>query len=207
MLLLMLRVEPAPAPPEADEARTLALVARCREGDGAAWRALYAAHFDFVHRTARNLGTPPAELDDVAHDVFAIAFRKLDRFQEGQLTTWLYRICANVVTDHHRRRRVRSALMAVFGPAADPEFEVARGPSPEAQLQQAQAQAQVAKILERMRPKKREVFVLFEIEGLSGEQIAARVGCPVDTVWTRLFHARKEFAQIGRRIGVMEEAA
>src|SRR6185312_14550791 len=104
-------------------------------------------------------------------------------------------ICANVVTDHHRRRRVRGALMAVFGPAVDPDADVARGPTPEGQLQQAQAQVQVAKILERMRPKKREVFALFEIEGLSGEEIARRVGCPVDTVWTRLFHARKEFAQ------------
>ena len=62
-------------------------------------------------------------------------------------------------------------------------------------------------VLERMSPKKREVFALFELEGLSGEEIAARIGVPVNTVWTRLHHARREFIKIGRRLGVMEEDA
>lgn len=56
-----------------------------------------------------------------------------------------------------------------------------------------------------MAPKKREVFALFELEGLSGEEIAERVGCPIDTVWTRLFHARKEFEKIARQRGVIDE--
>jgi RNA polymerase sigma-70 factor (ECF subfamily) len=160
-------------------------------------------HFNFVLRTARSLGTPPSELEDVAQEVFTVAFRKLSQFDHGQFSTWLYRICANVVTDHHRKRRVRSSFAALFG-SAQTEEPVAQGPTPEGQVQAAQAQRQVSSILERMSAKKREVFVLFEIEGLSGDEIAERVGCPVDTVWTRLFHARKDFARIGQKLGALE---
>jgi RNA polymerase sigma-70 factor, ECF subfamily len=192
---------PPPDPQAEDEA--LELVARCKGGDGAAWRALYVAHFAYVSRLARNLGTPPAEIEDVIQEVFTVAFRKLGDFTHGQLTTWLYRITANVVTDHHRKRRVRAAFASVFGPRSE---EVAPQLGADRQLEQAQARAQVGRILEKMSPKKREVFVLFEIEGLPGEAIAERVGCPVETVWTRLFHARKEFARLGARAQVLEGA-
>ena len=57
-----------------------------------------------------------------------------------------------------------------------------------------------------MKPKHREVFVLFEVEGIPGEEIAERMGCPLNTVWTRLFHARKEFARIGRRYMNFEDS-
>jgi RNA polymerase sigma-70 factor (ECF subfamily) len=55
-----------------------------------------------------------------------------------------------------------------------------------------------------MAPKKREVFALFELEGLTGEEIAERVGCKVDTVWTRLWHARRDFERIARKRGWAE---
>jgi RNA polymerase sigma-70 factor, ECF subfamily len=187
----------APEPDEEDE-----LVARCREGDAGAFRAIYNLHFSRVHQTARRLGTPPAELDDVTQEVFASAFGKLDRFEGGRFGHWLHRICANVVTDHHRKRNVRDAFRRVFGAHAEPDTS----PSPEGVAERAQASTQVAAILARMRPKHREVFALFELEGLSGEEIAARVGCPVNTVWTRLHHARQAFVKIGRKRGYIEEA-
>ena len=86
------------------------VVARCRAQDQSAWKELYDAHFDFVYRVARRLGTPAAEAEDVVHDVFEVVFKKLDQFEEGRLTTWMYRITANVVSDRHRRRRVRRAF-------------------------------------------------------------------------------------------------
>jgi RNA polymerase sigma-70 factor (ECF subfamily) len=60
-------------------------------------------------------------------------------------------------------------------------------------------------ILRKMTPKKREVLVLFELEGLSGEEIATCVGCPVDTVWSRLHHARRDFLKLARRGGYLED--
>jgi RNA polymerase sigma-70 factor (ECF subfamily) len=185
---------------EADESDELALIAQCKAGDEAASRRLYLRHVPAVYRWARRLGTPAAELADVTQEVFTKAFRHLDRFQEGAFEHWLSRICTNVVTDHHRRRRVREAFGALFSPAETDE--TASGP--ERDLQRSQAETQVAQILSRMRPKHREVFVLFELERLTGEEIAQRLGCPKATVRTRLFHAREAFLRIGRQRGLIE---
>jgi len=63
----------------------------------------------------------------------------------------------------------------------------------------------VSRILERMTQKKRDVFVLFELQGFLGEEIAEQLQIPVDTVWTRLHHARIEFAKVGRSLELFEE--
>jgi RNA polymerase sigma-70 factor (ECF subfamily) len=173
------------------------LLDRCRAGDVAAWRQLYDAHFQFVYRVARRLGTPAEELEDVCQEAFLVAFRKLGSFREGRFSTWIYRITANVASDRHRRRRVRRTFAALWGGPREPE-PAAR--SPEREYESAEAEALVTRILERMAPKKREVFALFELEGLSGDEVAERVGCKVATVWTRLFHARKEFEALGARM-------
>lgn len=179
-----------------------ALAARCRSGDPRAWRELYDAHFDFVFRVARRLGIPEAEAEDVAHDVFVVAHRKLDAFQEGRMSTWLYRITAHVVSDRHRRRRVRESLDGVKTWLWGAEV-----PTPEALAARRSDGAAVERVLARMSPKKREVFALFELEGLSGDEIAERVGCPVGTVWTRLHHGRQDFLRIARKLGCLEEPA
>lgn len=179
----------------ADNSKEYELLARCRDGDGSAWRQLYDAHFDFVYRVARRLGTPVEELEDVCQETFLVAYRKLASFHEGRLTTWLYRICANISSDRHRRRRIRRAFLEVWStrPTAAPR-------TPERDYESAEAEALVSRVLEKMSPKKREVFALFELEGLSGDEVAERVGCKVGTVWTRLFHARKEFDVLSARM-------
>ncbi|HEX9574425.1 MAG TPA: sigma-70 family RNA polymerase sigma factor [Myxococcales bacterium] len=170
-------------------------------GDQAAFRALYDAHFDLVYRTCRRLGLPDADAEDAAQETFIVAARKLDRFSEGKLSTWLYRIAANLVSARHRRRRVREALTALW---RRPEEPVA--PSAERSYEAREAARRVGEILATMAPKKREVFALFELEGLTGEEIAERVGCKVETVWTRLWHARRDFERIARKRGLLEEA-
>ena len=184
---------------EGMDAGSLAVVERCRAADAAAWRELYEANYGMVERTARRLGTPAEEVEDVVHEVFMVVHRRLDDFRGGRLTTWLYRITANIVSDRHRRRRVRRAFESlklwIGGEAQD---------APDRAAEKAHATRRVERILERMTPKKREVFALFELEGLPGEEIAERLGCPVGTVWTRLHHARAEFLKIGRRLGALE---
>lgn len=174
------------------------LLARCRAGEARAWRALYDAHFDFVQRVARRLGIPEGERDDVVQEVFLVAFRRLEGFSGGRFSTWLYRIAANVVSGRHRRRRLREALFSLWGRAE--EESSARAPDQEYEAKEAEAR--VGEVLARMAPKKREVFALFELDGLSGEEIAERVGCPVDTVWSRLHYARRDFERLARKRGL-----
>jgi RNA polymerase sigma-70 factor (ECF subfamily) len=178
-------------------APTMELVEQCRRGNDAAWRTLFDAHAGFVLRVARRLGTPAAELDDVCQEAFMVAFRKLGHFTHGKLTTWLYRITANIVAARHRRRRVREALFAIFG------REGRTVATPERLVEQAQVEREVGEVLARMTAAKREVFVLYELEGLSGEEIAERVCIKLDTVWTRLHYARKDFARLARARGLL----
>lgn len=177
-----------------------ALVARCRAGDRVAWQLFFDRHFLFVVRSARRLGTPPDEAEDVAQEVFALAFQKIGQLDHGRASWWLYGICSRVASAHHRRRRVRQAWAHLFG---EPRREEV---TPEDALAGDQAQRQVAKILEGMGARKREVLVLFEIEGLSGEEISQRLRIPVETVWTRLHHARKQFSKLGRQLQLLEDA-
>lgn len=175
----------------------VSLARRAGEGDQAAVASLFASHGTFVQRVARNLGILNGELDDVVQDVFIIAFKRIGTFQHGKLSTWLYRITANVVANRHRARRVRSAFLGFW--SREPSPPVAPADEP---LDRAETRTQIAEILARMTHKKREVFALYELEGLSGDEIAERVGCSVDTVWTRLHYARRDFEALARKRGL-----
>jgi RNA polymerase sigma-70 factor (ECF subfamily) len=175
----------------------VALVSRCLAGDGASWRELYAAHFDFAWRVARRLGTPQSELEDVAQESFEVAFKRLDDFREGQFRTWLYRIVANVVSARHRSRRVREIFLGFWGAGAK-----TTDTSLDGRVEARQTLQHVQDILSRMAPKKREVFALHELEGLEHAAIAELVGTSVETVRTRLFHARKDFEKACVKRGV-----
>jgi len=179
------------------EPSDLELVERCRGGDAAAWECLYRAHFGFVHRLAQRLGAQTSEAEDVCQEVFLLAHRKLANFHEGQFRHWLYRFVVNVAGNRQKRRRVREALSSLWG--GRPE-RVERTPEHDAGAREAVAQ--VKAVLDQMAPKKREVFVLYELEEMSGEEIAAMVGCGVNTVWTRLHHARREFEELARAQGL-----
>ncbi len=175
------------------------LIGRCRARDESAWRQLYEEHFDFVYRVARRLGTPPDEIDDVVQEVFIVVHENLERFEEGRFTTWLYRICANISTDRHRRRRVRRAFQQLklwIGGVL--------GDSPESDAVRSSAERDVERVFARMAPKKREVLALYELETLGIDEIAERIGCSAGTVKSRLHHARKEFVDIARRLGCLD---
>ncbi len=174
------------------------VLARCRQGEERAWNELYAAHFDFVYRSAWRLGADASEVEDICQEVFVVAFRKLSSFLEGRFSTWLYRMVANIVADRHRQRRFREGLRRLFGR----EPTVAPPPlRPDRAFEAREDKAVVDAVLRRMGARKREVLVLFEIEGLACEEVAELVGCKVETVWSRLHYARRDFERILRKLG------
>ncbi len=175
-----------------------ALVARASGGDAAAWRQLYEKHIAFAYRTARRLGVAAADTEDVVHDAFAVAWRKLAEFQTGQFANWLYQIIRHEVWSHLRKVRVRSFFTGAW--AAERADEAVE--SPEGVVEARHSLAAVEGVLSKLSLKKREVFVLFEFEGLAHEQIAAMLGCPAETVRTRLHAARREFEAVARKRGV-----
>jgi len=177
------------------------LLARCRLGDRAALRDLYDRHIRMVMGMARRLGAPASEMEDVAHDVFAAAFRDLAKVRPGALTAWLFKLTSHRVNDRHRRRRVRETFARLWQGNEGTDSD-----GPEQTLLRSDAARRVERILARMSRKKREVFSLFELQGLPGDEIAELLSIPLDTVWSRLSHARREFTKIGRSLELFEEA-
>jgi RNA polymerase sigma-70 factor, ECF subfamily len=164
--------------------------------------ALYRAHAGTVARWVAHLGGPRLDVEDAVHEVFLVAGKRLPEFRgEAKVTTWLYRITERVVRGTRRRVRVRRWLDVIR------RADVARahaGPrlSPVEELERRESRAIVYRILERLAEKYRRVLVLFELEELSGEEIAELTGIKLATVWVHLHRARALFlAEMNREGG------
>ena len=151
-------------------------------------------HSQDVYRiVARLLGpaTPQADLEDLTQQVFIAAHDGRNRFRgEAQVTTWLYGIASRTVLRYlrswRRQRRMLETLEAMVQVAAT-------GPvSPEQQVGDREMLEQVWACLLKIKPKKRIVYILHEVEGLSIKDIAKALDANEATVWSRLHHARKE---------------
>lgn len=150
---------------------------------------LYRQSFHDVCRWARALGGLDADVEDIAQEVFLVVRRKLDGFEGERLHAWLYGITRKTVSDHRRRAWARRVLRAFDAFESTPENR----PLPDELAENRQAMRVLSRLLERMSSVRRTAFVLYEIEGYSGEEIAELEGIPVKTVYTRLHHARKDF--------------
>ena len=166
----------------------------------AQWRAFYDQHWRFVFQVVRRFAGHDVEVEDAVQDVFLVLCRKLGSFEgRSQLRTWMYRVCLNVTSEHRRRamrkRRLEQAAAAVSFWRDGGERDAHDLVSARSDLDRVHA------ILSKMSDKKREVFVLREIEQLSGDEVAEILAIPPATVRTRLFHARKEFARLLEKSG------
>lgn len=184
-------------PGDACRAAPASLVDRCREGEEAAWRELYEAHAGRVWRFAERLGARSEDLPDVLQEVFVVVFRRLPDFDgRAAFTTWLFGIVLKVVQSH-RRRSLRQHLRRVMAlTLGDPPTS---HDDPESAAFRSAAARELKAILDQMSDPLREVFVLYEIEGLEGADIAAILECPEGTVRSRLRLARRRFQKLRRR--------
>ena len=151
---------------------------------------LYRAYAQRVAIWVSRLGGPGFDVEDVVQEVFMHVHQRLSSFRgEAQLTTWLYSITHHVVVSRRRKQR----LLRWFG-VSDPDA-IARAPAvgtPHERLEQRQSAALVYAALDGMAEKYREPLILFEIEGLSGEEIATLTGVKLTTLWVRLNRARNQ---------------
>ena len=176
------------------EAADQALVAAYQRGNGHALTELYRRHCRRVESVARNLIGPSSELEDIVQDVFIELQRALYRFRgESRFTTWLHRLTVNVALMNRRAKRSRPVLTDEV--AYDlPSQEI----DPDEDAIRRERVRAFYRLLERLPEKKRTVFVLHEVEGLSPGEIAEIVGAPALTVRTRLFYARRDLIQLLR---------
>ena len=147
---------------------------------------VYELHADFVWRTLQHLGVHDADLEDLGQEVFVTVHRRLASFDgRSKLTTWLFGICLHLAQRHRRRAYFRLELLHAEPPErVDPE-------TPEARYASEEARVRLERLLDKLSPERRATFVMFEVEGMSCEEIAELTGVPVGTVYSRLHLARK----------------
>ncbi len=164
----------------------------------------YRQHGAFIGRSIMRLTGRGAHVDDLLQETFIVAFRKRDSFEpERAMIAWLYGIAANLCR-RYRRGQAR------FAKAETHLRELQRPPSHpslEAKLDEQRRAAVVHESLSKLPFKQREVFVLYELEGLEGAHIASMLDIAEGTVWTRLHHARKKMIKILRRSVALENGS
>jgi RNA polymerase sigma-70 factor, ECF subfamily len=158
--------------------------------------ALYRAHAPVVLRWAARLGGPLVDAEDVTQEVFLVAHRRLSRFVgAGKVSTWLFRTTDLVVRNTRRKLRWRRWL----GIGPEP---VSPRPTPIEALERNELAAQVYGVLDQLPAQQRRVLILFEMEGLSTEEIAVLLGARVGTVRVWLHRARAAFVREQQRRGL-----
>jgi RNA polymerase sigma-70 factor (ECF subfamily) len=166
------------------------LIDRSLAGDRGAMRELHQLYYRAAASFLRKLGTQPNEVEDACQEVFLQFFRYLPSFRgQAELKTWLYRLCVTEARKARRRRRVAATLSALL--LRQPRAEAV----PAAVRSEATVQELARRALDRMTPEHRTVFVLFEMEGLSGREIADITRTSQPSTFRRLYEARRIFRE------------
>jgi RNA polymerase sigma-70 factor (ECF subfamily) len=180
------------APHRAERAVNATLIAAIHGGDLSGLGVLFDRYGGDVRRLLLRLGVPPGDADDLVQQTFLDVLGASGRFHaDAPVKPWLLGLAAMHARRH--RRSVSRMIARVQAWARDPAC--AGDPvaiTPERRLVLSIEGARAQRALLRLSAKKREVFVLVALEGMSGAEVAHALHIPVATVWTRLHHARLE---------------
>jgi len=153
----------------------------------------FLGELDYVHRTLRRLGTALSEIEDLAQEVFLTLHKRWAAYDpERPLRPYLFGIAFRVAAGHHRKRK------------REVTFEIIEvtdsGPGPDEVLQTKQARALVLAALEHIPLPRRAVLLMHDIDEVPVEEVAAALGIPRFTAYSRLRKARRELESAVRRL-------
>lgn len=154
-----------------------------------------AEHTEGLMTYAMRMLRDAGQAEDVTQDAFLALFRHLHQVPPSAYRPWLYRVTRNLCLDLLRRRKFKLRLFRDVGRDADYEptaIDASEG-RPDQVAAAREAHQTIEQAIDALPAKFREAFVLCELQGLSYEDAAAILGCPVKTVSTRLFRARQRF--------------
>jgi len=187
-----------PAAPSAGDAE---LVARVQKGDRVAFGLLAEKYRRKIERLIGRLVRDPAEVEDLTQETFIKAFRAIDAFRgDSAFYTWLYRIALNTAKNHlvSARRQVETLTTSVEDDEGE-HFELldtqGSDETPERLLLSREIAETVQAAIDDLSEELRTAIQLRELDGLSYEEIAQVMGCPIGTVRSRIFRAREAIAQ------------
>ncbi len=170
------------------------LFERMRDGDMGALGILFDRHAQDVRRVISRLGVATGDVDDLVQQTFLEAMRAADRYDgRSHAKPWLAGIAVIMVRRHRRSLGRLVKRLTEWGRESEAED---RGPTPNETYELSEMARKAEQALAKLSAKKREVFILVALEGLSGEQVATALSIPVATVWTRLHHARLDLREL-----------
>lgn len=175
------------------------LVKRAQEGDKKAFELLVVKYQRKIFRLLSRIIRDPSEIEDVAQEAFIKAYRALPGFRgESAFYTWLYRIAVNTAKNQLAANKRRPSGSFTYededGETFDETANLSDNNTPEAAMASREIAETVNAAIDALPEELRTAIVLREIEGLSYEEIAQSMGCPIGTVRSRIFRAREAIA-------------
>jgi RNA polymerase sigma-70 factor (ECF subfamily) len=162
--------------------------------NGETFREIYDAHFHWVWHALRRFSVPEKDVNDAVQNVFLVVHRKLPEFEgRSQLRTWITQIVRRVASDYRRSAPVRREIVAST-------TELDERPEKRSNAEDAAAHTQrvelARELLDQLPENQRVVFIMYELEQMSGQEIALELDVPLGTVRSRLRLARDSFQHL-----------
>ncbi|RYZ08045.1 MAG: RNA polymerase sigma factor [Myxococcales bacterium] len=159
---------------------------------------LYRHFATDVRRWVRAFGVRRADIEDLVQEVFVIAFRRYDTARGENPKAWLYQIARRKVRGYRRLAWIRHVVVVE-------SLAPLEGLTPDVQTPARRAEAReqvtlISRVLGRLSEAQQLAFVLVDLEGRSGEEIARLQNVPLNTVWTRVYRARRAVRDASRRL-------
>jgi RNA polymerase sigma-70 factor (ECF subfamily) len=159
------------------------------------FQTTFASQFQYVWGALRRLGIPPRDLEDVTHDVFLRVYRRRHQYDPARpVRPWLFAFAFRVASDYRRLARHRREVLEPGSENADPR------PTAVDELLRAEMLSTGYAALETLEIGRRAVFILYELDGCSMQEIAVALEIPVNTAYSRLRLAREQFQAILARM-------
>ncbi len=175
------------------------LVERAQRGDKRAFELLVSKYHRKLGRLLSRMVRDAAEVEDITQEAFIKAYRALPGFRgESAFYTWLYRIAVNTAKNYlvaHKRQPVSSDVQAEDAENYEDGDLLRDIATPDAELQTKQIAKAVNEAVDALPEELRTAITLREIEGMSYEEIAQMMACPIGTVRSRIFRAREAIAE------------
>lgn len=173
----------------------LAIVRRVQNGDSAAFNLLVRKYQHKVANLVARYVYDAGEIEDIAQEVFVKAYRAIGGFRgDSAFYTWLYRIAINTAKNHlvaQSRRPPNTDVEAQDAELTEAGYNLRETGTPESNLLSRELAQRVAAAIRQLPEELRTAITLREFEGLSYEEIATVMECPIGTVRSRIFRARE----------------
>ena len=174
------------------------ILAECKKGNRNAFNILVETYQTKVFNMAYSMLSNYDDASDAAQEVFLKVYKNINKFEgKSSLSTWIYRICVNVCNDILRKRTRSIPVISLFSSSKndydeEKPLEIKDDtPTPEERLEMTETQIEVRRALSELSDEFKTVITLYDLEGLSYDEISEILKCPVGTIKSRLNRARK----------------